>query len=59
MQDPRCVPGELEKQGKTAYTLLHNVGLGGSYAGPGKSKGMKREETYSDMVTRLHSHPWL
>lgn len=30
MQDPRCVPGELEKQGKTAYTLLHNVGLGGS-----------------------------
>lgn len=30
MQDPRCVPGELEKQGKTAYTLAHNVGLGGS-----------------------------
>ncbi|POY74114.1 putative Propanoyl-CoA C-acyltransferase [Rhodotorula taiwanensis] len=30
MQDPRCVPGELEKHGETAYTLAHNVGLGGS-----------------------------
>ncbi|GAA6012312.1 hypothetical protein JCM8202_003281 [Rhodotorula sphaerocarpa] len=30
MQDPRCVPDALEKEGKTAYTLAHNVGLGGS-----------------------------
>ncbi|GAA5851465.1 hypothetical protein JCM5353_002576 [Sporobolomyces roseus] len=30
MQDPRCVPGEMEKQGKTAYGLAHNLGLGGS-----------------------------
>lgn len=30
MQDPRCVPGELEKQGKTAYALAHNLGLGES-----------------------------
>jgi len=28
MQDPRCVPGEMEKQGKTAYGLAHNLGLG-------------------------------
>ncbi|KWU47484.1 thiolase-like protein [Rhodotorula sp. JG-1b] len=53
MQDPRCVPGELEKQGKTAYTLLHNVGLGGSsvvaifrrpdfYAANGKPDGRDR-----------------
>lgn len=30
MQDPRCRPGELEKQGKTPYALMHNIGLGGS-----------------------------
>ncbi|GAA5994111.1 uncharacterized protein JCM10292_001878 [Rhodotorula paludigena] len=30
MQDPRCVPGQLEKEGKTAYALAHNLGLGGS-----------------------------
>ncbi|BGP39095.1 hypothetical protein JCM10449v2_003033 [Rhodotorula kratochvilovae] len=30
MQDPRCVPGVLEKEGKTAYALAHNLGLGGS-----------------------------
>ncbi|CEQ42872.1 SPOSA6832_04753 [Sporobolomyces salmonicolor] len=30
MQDPRCLPGELEKQGKEAYALAHNLGLGGS-----------------------------
>lgn len=28
MQDPRCVPGEMEKNGKTAYGLAHNLGLG-------------------------------
>jgi len=30
MQDPRVVPGVMEKDGKTAYGLAHNLGLGGS-----------------------------
>ncbi|GAA6041870.1 hypothetical protein JCM8097_004518 [Rhodosporidiobolus ruineniae] len=31
MQDPRVVPGEgVEKEGKRAYALAHNLGLGGS-----------------------------
>lgn len=28
MQMPEVVPGVMEKQGKTAYALLHNLGLG-------------------------------
>ncbi|GAA5855735.1 hypothetical protein JCM8547_001663 [Rhodosporidiobolus lusitaniae] len=30
MQDPRCAPGVKEKEGKKAYALAHNLGLGGS-----------------------------
>ncbi|SCV70780.1 BQ2448_3542 [Microbotryum intermedium] len=30
MQDPRCVPGAAERQGKECYALAHNLGLGGS-----------------------------
>lgn len=28
MQDPNCVPGAKEKEGKEAYALAHNLGLG-------------------------------
>ncbi|BGP15252.1 hypothetical protein JCM10213_000705 [Rhodosporidiobolus nylandii] len=30
MQDSRCLPGIKEKEGKRAYGLAHNLGLGGS-----------------------------
>ncbi|GAA6012058.1 hypothetical protein JCM10207_005113 [Rhodosporidiobolus poonsookiae] len=30
MQDPRCVPGVMEKEGRRALALAHNLGLGGS-----------------------------
>ncbi|GAA5902282.1 hypothetical protein JCM6882_000491 [Rhodosporidiobolus microsporus] len=55
MQDPRCVPGVKEQEGKRAYALAHNLGLGGScvvtllvrptfFEQPGKGGQEKRKD---------------
>ncbi|GAA5823695.1 hypothetical protein JCM11251_000729 [Rhodosporidiobolus azoricus] len=55
MQDLRCLPGVKEKEGKRAYALAHNLGLGGScvvtllarpsfFAAEETNQGKKRED---------------